>query len=77
LIKTRNHASPSPARRCGAHTERRKTLLAIIIGIAIIALAAIILARRAIQFFRTKGRSACANCPYSGSCGGGCEKRIS
>jgi len=52
-------------------------LLAIIIGIAIIALAAIILARRAIQFFRTKGRSACANCPYSGSCGGGCEKRIS
>jgi radical SAM protein with 4Fe4S-binding SPASM domain len=49
-------------------------MLAIILGIAIIALAAFILTRRAIQFHKTKGQSACANCPYSGRCSGSCQK---
>ena len=50
-------------------------MIAIIIGIAIIALAAGILVGRAHRFFKTKGSSACANCPYSGSCGGGCGRK--
>lgn len=49
-------------------------MIAIIIGIAIIALAAFILGRRAYRFFKTKGQSACANCPYSGQCSGACKK---
>ena len=49
-------------------------MLPIIIGIAIIALAAGILAKRAYRFYKTKGQSACANCPYSGHCSGGCSK---
>ena len=49
-------------------------MLPIIIGIAIIALAAGILAGRAYRFYKTKGQSACANCPYSGHCSGGCSK---
>ena len=49
-------------------------MLPIIIGIAIIALAAGILAGRAYRFYKTKGQSACANCPYSGQCSGGCSK---
>lgn len=52
-------------------------MLPILIGVAILAIAAAILARRTYQFLKTKGRSACANCPYSGSCGGGCNKTIS
>ena len=52
-------------------------MLAIIIGIIIIALAAAILGRRAYRFFKTKGQSACANCPYSGHCSGGCGRTIS
>lgn len=52
-------------------------MLSILIGVAILALASAILARRAYRFFKTKGRSACANCPYSGHCGGGCNKTIS
>ena len=46
----------------------------ILIGIAILALAAIILIRRAGQFVRSRGQSACAHCPYSGTCSGGCSK---
>ena len=49
-------------------------MIAIIVGVTIIALAAGILAGRAYRFFKTKGRSACANCPYSGQCSGGCKK---
>lgn len=45
-------------------------MLPILIGIAIIAAAATILVRRAHRFFKTEGQSVCANCPYSGSCGG-------
>jgi len=47
---------------------------AILLGVAILIAAAAILGRRAYQFFKTNGQSACANCPYSGSCGGGCKK---
>ena len=50
-------------------------MIAILIGIAILALAAGILAGRAYRFFKTKGRSACASCPYSGTCGGGCGRK--
>ena len=44
-----------------------------IIGLAIVGLAAAILIRRARDFVRTKGMSACENCPYSGHCQGGCD----
>ena len=43
--------------------------VSIFIAAAIIASAAWILIRRALSFKRTCGRSACENCPYSGSCG--------
>ena len=46
----------------------------LIIGAAIIALAAIILIRRIRAFIRSGGESACGNCPYSGSCPGKCSK---
>lgn len=49
-------------------------MIAVIIGVAIIGAAAAILARRAVQFYKSKGQSACANCPYSGNCGGSCRK---
>lgn len=46
----------------------------VILGVAIILAAALILLRRLKQFVRTKGQSACSNCPYSGTCSGGCIK---
>ena len=49
-------------------------MIGIIIGVAILTAAAAILARRAVQFHKTKGQSACANCPYSGRCSGGCGR---
>ena len=49
-------------------------MLAVLLGAAILLLAAAILGRRAYQFFKTRGASACSNCPYSGSCIGGCGK---
>lgn len=49
-------------------------MLGLIIGILIIGAAAAILGRRAYQFYKTKGRSACCNCPYSGNCSGGCGR---
>ena len=52
-------------------------MLAIILGIVILGLAAGILALRLRSFIRTRGQSACANCPYSGTCSGSCGKRIS
>lgn len=52
-------------------------MIGMIIGIAILALAAGILVGRAYRFFKTKGQSACANCPYSGHCSSGCSKTIS
>lgn len=45
------------------------------IAIALIAAAALILGKRLLDFVRTGGESACRNCPYSGSCGGGCDKK--
>ena len=52
-------------------------MIGIIVGIVIIGAAAGILAGRAYRFYKTKGQSACANCPYSGHCSGGCNKTIS
>lgn len=49
-------------------------MLPILLGAAILALAATILVRRGIAFFRTKGHSACEHCPYAKSCTGGCRK---
>lgn len=49
-------------------------MIGILIGIIIIGAAAGILGKRAYSFVRTKGQSACANCPYSGHCSGGCHK---
>lgn len=43
-------------------------MFGLLIGIAIAAAAAWILVRRAVAFFRTRGQSACDNCPYAGSC---------
>ena len=39
-----------------------------LLGALILIAAALILTRRAIQFFKTRGQSACKNCPYSGTC---------
>lgn len=50
-------------------------MLAILLGAAILIAAAAILGRHAYQFFKTKGQSACTNCPYSGSCSGGCKNK--
>ena len=44
-------------------------------GLALTGLAAWILIRRVSAFIRTKGRSACEHCPYSGQCSGRCERR--
>lgn len=46
-----------------------------IIAAAIIGAAAWILIRRAVAFKRTKGRSACENCPYSDDCQGDCDEK--
>ncbi|MGN0801967.1 MAG: hypothetical protein ACI4MF_05160 [Candidatus Faecivicinus sp.] len=55
-------------------------MIATLIGVAILTLAAVILIRRAGRFIRTRGRSGCANCPYSrgccGGCSGGCDRDI-
>ena len=51
-------------------------MIGLIIGLAIVGLAAAILIRRARAFVRTKGMSACENCPYSGQgCSGHCRKK--
>lgn len=51
-------------------------MVGIVIGLALIALAAWILARRLARFVRTKGRSGCEGCPYAGGCRGkGCERK--
>ena len=43
-------------------------IVSILVAVAIILAAAWILIKRMVSFKRTCGRSACANCPYSGSC---------
>ena len=45
-------------------------MLATFLGVAILAAAAVILISRAGRFIRSKGRSGCASCPYSGCCRG-------
>lgn len=50
-------------------------MLATLLGVALLALAALILARRMITFWRTKGHSACEHCPYAKGCSGSCRKK--
>ena len=45
-------------------------MIPILIGVVILGAAAAILIRRAVQFAKTRGQSACQNCPYSGKCSG-------
>ena len=47
----------------------------IVLGVLILAAAAFILIRRAVRFVRTRGRSACENCPYAKSCSGKCQTK--
>ena len=47
----------------------------VILGVLILAAAACILIRRAVRFARTRGRSACENCPYAKSCSGECKTK--
>ena len=42
--------------------------ISVCIAVGIIAAAAWILIRRIVSFKRTCGRSACENCPWSGTC---------
>ena len=60
----------------------RDCMIAYLIAAAIVLAAAWILVRRVRAFFRTRGQSACENCPYSGTCGSasdnggrGCPKK--
>ena len=45
------------------------------VAAVILGLAALLIYRGVRSFFKTGGQSACDHCPYSGSCGGGCDKR--
>ncbi len=45
-----------------------------ILGILILAAAAAILLWRLWRFFKTRGRSACDNCPYAKSCRDNCRR---
>jgi radical SAM protein with 4Fe4S-binding SPASM domain len=46
-----------------------------IIAAAVLILAAILIFRGIRSFIKTGGQSACDHCPYSGSCGGHCDKK--
>lgn len=48
-------------------------MLLYLIAAAILLSAGWILYRRVAAFVRSKGSSACANCPYAKSCSGGCS----
>lgn len=50
------------------------TWVSYVVAALILGLAALIIGRGVRSFFKTGGRSACDRCPYSGSCGGGCDK---
>ena len=45
------------------------------VAAVILGLAALVIYRGVRSFFKTGGQSACDHCPYSGSCGGGCDKK--
>ncbi len=51
------------------------TWISYVVAAGILCLAALIIYRGVRSFFKTGGRSACDHCPYSGSCGGGCDKK--
>ena len=51
------------------------TWISYVVAFVILALAALVIFRGVRSFIKTGGRSACDHCPYSGSCGGGCDKK--
>ena len=51
------------------------TWLSYVVAAVILSITALIVYRGVRNFFKTGGRSACDHCPYSGSCGGHCEKK--
>lgn len=51
------------------------TWISYAVAAVILGLAGLVIYRGVRAFFKTGGRSACDHCPYSGSCGGGCDKK--
>ena len=51
------------------------TWITYVVAIVILGFAALIIYRGVRAFLKTGGRSACDHCPYSGSCGGSCDKK--
>jgi radical SAM protein with 4Fe4S-binding SPASM domain len=51
------------------------TWITYLVAAAILILAAVLVYRGVRSFIKTGGQSACKSCPYSGSCGGHCDKK--